>query len=226
MVRELQVGQEYVSYTGTFARPIFQMWGQGGPILEGLYDSLTPFGIRFSDLRLEAQSPLPTEIGVTATFANRGTHAFRFDRVESKFFNFDAQFYAAIPRILEATRAWLRKTVPSFQFASHQFLYSCHASIKGGSTASYLADIVKARVIAAGNERGKGLIFHWELPQKKWETHLILDRSTSIPDGLYLVFTLNAFTDDIEYAVAAEEGRIYLVEVLKELGLAFPSDWS
>jgi hypothetical protein len=226
MTHELQVGQEYLSYIGTFARPPFRLWGQGGAILEGLYDALAPFGVRFHDFRLEANSQLPTDIGVTATFANRGTHAFRFDRIESKFFNFDAQFYAAIPRILEATQAWLRKTVPSFQFASHQFLYSCHASIKGGSTALYLADIVKTRVIAAGKERGKGLIFHWELPQKKWETHLILDRSTSISDGLYLVFTLNAFIDDVEYAAMAEEGRIYLVDVLKELGLSFPSDWS
>jgi len=223
MAREMLVEQEYLSYTGTFSRPIFKLWAQGGVILEGLYDALSPFGVKFADFRLEGNAVAATDVGITATYSNRGTQSFRFDRVECKFFNIDSPFFESVPSILEATRSWLRQTVPTFKFASHQFTYMCHSRLKDASAIEMLQTMTPTKSNAAGIEQGKGLIFHWLVPARKWEAHLILDRSTVVNDAMYLAFTLTTTSDESTYQALAAQGREYLVAVLKDLGFQYPS---
>jgi hypothetical protein len=94
--------QELLIYHGVLQRPAFQLWAQGATILEGLYDALSPFGLRLEDIRSEATSPSPAEQAVAITSATLGTHRFRLQGMESTLYTLSEDTLRKAPEILAA----------------------------------------------------------------------------------------------------------------------------
>lgn len=186
--------------------------------MEGLYGAFSPFGISLGDIRNESSSLNPADQVVAVNVGLTAVHRFRFDRLETAFFNFDDDFLATIPKVLEASTNWLRKPLPSARFGSHQFSYSCHSLVEGKS-ASRVLRFAERPSVSAGRSIGSGVIFNWELDHKGWVTKLALDRSVLLPEGVFLMFTLTVKTDKVDYANILNEGRTYLDSVLTELEL-------
>ena len=68
------------------------------------------------------------------------------------------------------------------------------------------------------------MIFHWDVPEKKWITQLTLDRSLVLKDGLFMLFTIESFVDSVDFPTVLSEGRQYLSSILREIGLELPEE--
>ena len=220
MNAKLAVANNQLNYTGLFARPPFQLWGQGNVLLRGIYDSFSPFGVKASDIRFETLAADITGQVITANLGTAGFCRFRFDKVEATFFNFGKSFLAEFPKICEASTTWIRREAKDFEISSHRFMYSCHGLLGDVRVAEWL-NFGRIIITDAGKAQGTGAIFHWSQPEKSWTTQLVLDKSVVVPDGLYLMFTLDVAKNVIPFANIAVEARSYLDAIIAQLGLEF-----
>ena len=222
MTKELDIRTETLNYLAAFARPAFSLWGQGGKITEGLYDALSPFGASLPTFQATPTLPNASTALLTIGIGNSGTLKFAYDRLEFTFTDFTTDFFQSLPRLFSACADWLRASVPKFQFATHDFGYFSHSYIKGTTTEEILAMINPQKFKSAGLALGHGAIFHHAIPETKWRTRLILDRSAQLPDALFLGLNLTLTRDSIEYDKFLVDGRAYLASILEELDLSLP----
>lgn len=218
-MNELRVQRNEILHIAHFEKPILGLWGEGKTLIEGLYGAFSPFGTSLGDIRNESSSLNPADQVVAVNVGLVGVHRFRFDRLETAFFNFGDDFLTAIPKILDASTNWLRKPVPSARFSSHQFTYSCHSLVAEGESARRVLRFAERPSTSAGRSIGSGVILNWELEDKGWVTRLLLDKSVLFPKGLFLMFSLTVKTDKVDYASILSEGRTYFDSVLSELEL-------
>jgi hypothetical protein len=219
---ELTVIHNQLVYTGTFVRPPLQIWGQGNALLQGVYDALSPFGVRLSDIRSESVSPDVAGQAITANLKPNGMYRFRFDKVETTFFNFSEPVLSEIPRFCESSTEWIRKYAHSVEFGSHKFVYSCHGQLKETPILKWLR-LANGDIPIAGQSQGAGAIFYWSVPEKAWTTQLVIDRSVLLSDGLFLMFSLEVKKDEVVFEDIGREGRAYLETILAKLDLEFTS---
>lgn len=220
MRAELAVVNNQIAYTGAFLRPPFQLWGHGDLLLQEIFNALSPFGVKLSDIRSESLSADISGQAITANLGLGGVYRFRFDRIEATFFNFAESFFKEFPKLCDSATRWIRKAAQDIEFSSHKFVYSCHGRL-GPLQVSQWLNLAQGEIKTAGKSRGSGAIFHWFLEEKAWTTELVLDRSTLVPDGLFLMFTLEINKNDVVFEDVAPEARSYLQTVLSELGLGF-----
>lgn len=221
MPYELLVQQNQLVHTGYFSHPLLELWGDGKTILGGLFEAFSPYGTNLPDIRVEPGLASPSEQVITINIGLMGLHRFRFDRVESTFFNFSDDTLLKIPGIIEASTKWIRGAVSSLKFASHQFVYSSHCQVANFLGKDVLRPICANPVKSAGFDLGAGVVLHWEVPDRSWTTQLVLDRSLTVKDGLYIMFTLLVRGEVLDYATLARDARSYIENVLGELGLTF-----
>lgn len=223
MPYELLVQQNQLVHNGLFARPLFELWGDGKTILRGLFEALSPFGATLPDMHIQSVQATPADPVVTVNIGVKGTLTFRLDRIESTFFNFTDEFLREIPKIIESSARWIRAAVPSFKFSSHGLIYSSHSQLSKYTIEEVLKSVGTKTLKSGGVDKGTGAIFHWAVPQKNWTTQLVLDRSVVLAGGLYMMFNLLVTADAVEYDSLAKEGRKYLDDLLAELGLVLSS---
>ena len=206
MKTEISIQQNQLAYMGTFMVPVLELWGQGGILLKDIYDALSPFGISLSDMRSEAVTSDVSGQAIRVSLTNIGTYQFRFDRIESTFVNFSDQVLAEIPKYLAAGTSWLRKRSPQFKFGVHRFVYSGHGMLKEGGAAGRL-ELAARPIVGSGENLGTGAIYHWRVADKAWTLQLIVDRSTLIPGGVYLMFVLEVARDHVDFWELLGQGR-------------------
>jgi hypothetical protein len=112
--------------------------------------------------------------------------------------------------------------VPKFQFLGHEFNYFSHSYIKGTTTEEVLAMINPRKLKSAGLSLGHGSVFHHTIPETKWRTQLVLDRSNQLPDALFVGLGVTLSYDNIDYDKFLVDGRAYLASALGELDLSLP----
>ncbi len=222
MPYELNVQQEQLTYTGHYSRPLFELWGNGGKIVGGIYGALSPYGVNLPDIHLELAQTSPSDPIVTTKIGAGGVYKFTFDRVELTFFGFSEEVLKKIPAIINASTEWIRAAVPDVKFLWHRSVYFAHGQLKGTTIEEFLRGTGPRNLKSAGIDRGSGAIYNCEVPELGWTTQLVLDRSIFVPGGLYIMLALTATHDVLNYDTLLIEGRSYLSGVLNELGLSFP----
>jgi hypothetical protein len=222
MTKELDIRFTNLSYTARYARPTFNLWGKGGKIVEALYDALSPYGAALPTIQAASSLPNASTPLLTIGIGNAGNLKFAYDRLEFTFLNFTGDFFRSLPGLFSGSTKWLRTEVPKFQFASHEFNYFNHSYIKEMTTEEFLASINPRILKSAGLSLGHGTIFHHAKPDRKWATQLILDKSSHLPNALFVGLNITVTQDDLNYENFLIEGRDYLASVLQELNLNLP----
>jgi hypothetical protein len=214
---QLELRHEALHYTGMYAQPVLELWGNGGTIVKSLLDVLGPYGTTFQQIQATNPVPSASDASVSAQVPQGGgTVRFGFDKLEFKFANFNRQFFDAIPTIMSNLSAWLHKSA-EFKFASHHFQYFVHGFIKDATPQDALRGLVK-ELKSAGISTGNGAIFSQTVPSKSWETQLIVDKSRHITGGLFISLELT-MKGDIDYAQVVKDGEKYFADALAELNL-------
>ena len=222
MTKELDVRWETLNYTARYARPAFSLWGQGGKIVEALYDALSRYGVTLENITGTATLANASAHLLTITIGNSGNLKIAHDRLEFSFSNFTTDFFQSLPQLFSACTEWLRVAVPKFQFATHQFQYFTHSYIKESTTEEVLKTVNPVILKSAGLSLGHGAIFNHVLPDRKWKTQLIIDRSSFLPDALFVSLNFSISSDDVKYEALILEGRQYLDSLLEGFDLSLP----
>jgi hypothetical protein len=199
---------------------LFDLWGDGKTILNGVYRALQPFGATLSNIRIEGSGPADQHVSVSV---GPTTQVFRFDRVETTFINPTDQVFDKIPSILGDSLGWVRAACPDIPVAAHQASHLTHSKLSEETLEQVLSRIGPTAPKIGGQTQGSGAIFHWKVPEHQWVTQLTIDRSVGIQNGLFVMLSINAPVDKIDYRELLEAGRKYLLQVLAELGLNIPS---
>ena len=222
MPYELDVQHEQLTYTGRYSRPLFELWGDGGKIVGGIYDALQPYRVRLSDIRVEPGQTTASDPIVTAGIAGGGVCRFAFDRLELTFSSFSEESLKQIPAIISASTGWIRTTVPTIKFHSHLTVYHAHAKLTGAVVGEFLKTLGQRNLKSAGIDRGSGAIYNYEIPDFGWTTQLVIDSSLLVSGGLYLMLSIATNRDRLDYGALLVQGRSYLSGILQELDLHFP----
>jgi hypothetical protein len=156
---------------------------------------------------------------MTVKLGGIGQTKFAFDKTESAFANFSEESFRTIPRLLAASTDWLRVAVPGFKVASHQFLYSTHSQFKELPVQEFLRTMNPRTLSAGGQSLGSGAIFNFRREDTGWLVQLLIDRSQSIKDGLFVSFGVTVIRDIIDFDEFFITGRTYLESMLSELNL-------
>ena len=218
----LDLKSEHLSYTARFEAPLLELWGAGAVIAKGMYGAYLPFGVALANFQMGGPSSNAADVVVTVRIGDVGLSKFAFDRTESAFTNFSEEFFQTIPKLLAASTQWIRASIPSFKVASHHFAYFSHSLLKEGAVADYLQAVGPRSLKAGGESIGNGLIFNQLRSDLGWQTQLTVDRSISVPDGLFVGLNLTVKKDIIDYDDLLVEARRYFDSLIGELGLRLP----
>lgn len=199
-----------------------ELWGRGDIVLRAVYDALAPFGVPLANLAPSTSVNSAADPALTVKIGDVGTTKFALDRIESLFVNFTEDFFRSIPSILAASTGWVKASVPSLEFASHQFTYFNHSLLKEGKTQEFLAKLNPRTIKSAGESIGNGMIFNQVRRDLGWRSQLLLDRSTIVPDGLFVSLSILIDGDIASYDSLFVEARSYFATALSELDLKVP----
>lgn len=219
---ELDLQHEALNYTGRYARPTLELWGNGGLIIKGLLNALHPHGVTLQHIQVSAAVPNASETIVTAHVPGVGPVKFGFDKIEFNFANFTPAFFEAMPVTMNNLVAWITLALPDFRFASHSFSYYSHSFVKDTTPQEALKALDVRELKSAGISVGNGAIFNYTLPSKNWEVQLLIDKSRHLVGGLFVSLDVRIHTGEIDYGQVIMEGRKYLADALAELDLVIP----
>ncbi len=222
MAYTLDYKYESLNYTARFEKPVLELWGAGADITRGMYQAYLPFGVPLANFQIGSSTANAAEPVVTVKLGDVGTTRFAFDRTESSFANFSEEAFRTFPALLAASTDWLRDKIPSFKIASHSILYSSHNSLNGGSAEKFLESLNPRSFKDAGKSTGHGAIYNHVRSDVGWITQLMIDRSQSVKDGLFISLGIVVNSDKIDYDVLFGEGRQYLDSLLAEVNLRLP----
>lgn len=220
MTRELTVRHAQIVYTAPFVSPAFELWGEGRKITQGIYETFLPFGVKLANIKGESGTTA-AEQTVTVNIGAQVVYKFRFDGVEMTCFTYSEDFSRRLPLILSAATKWVHAAAPAVRFASHQFAYSAHCALENGGAEEFLRTVFATPPRAGGIDRGTGLIFHWDVPETKWSTQLVVDKSLLTNGGLYIALTVSIVGDAVDFDSVGSGGYVYMEKVLNELGLVW-----
>jgi hypothetical protein len=218
MLHTLDTKYNSIAYTARFESPLLELWGSGAIIAKGIYEAYLPFGVPLSNLQLGGPASNAADPVVTVKLGDVGVMKFAFDRTESSFVNFTEATLQQIPKLLLASTEWIRTSVPSFKIASHHFLYSNHSLLEQASVTDFLTRL-NPRTFKSGQSIANGVIFNLSRPETGWYSQLMLDRSLSVKDGLFLSFGITLRSDKIDYSAFFIDARRHVDSTLEELSL-------
>jgi hypothetical protein len=190
--------------------------------MQNLYDALSPYGATLQSFQPTPTLPNFATPLVTVGIGASGTLKFAYDRLEFTFNEFTNEFSQSLPHLLLASTRWLRDAITDFGFSSHEFNYFSHSYIKDSTTEEVLASINPRIFKSTGLTLGHGAIFRHAIPERKWVTQVIFDKSFLLPNALFMGFGVTINQDSINYDSLLLEGRMYLASLLQELDLRFP----
>ncbi len=221
MPATLDLRHESLIYTGNFSRPAFELWGAGGIVIREIYEALSPYKVGLQNFLL---SPSLTTAADNILTVNVGSTVLKFSfvKVDVSFSGFSEEEFQGIPKFLRASTAWLSKKVPDFLFGSHEVQYFSHSFLKEGPVDDFLRATTSRTLKSAGIDLGTGTTFHRSVPDRKWITRLMLDKSQYIPGALFLGLSIKIESGLVEYDSLLEQGREYFQESIAELGLNLP----
>jgi len=218
-MRQLEIKRNEIGYTGSMAYPMLDFLQHLNAPAKALLEAFEPFGFGLESMQLLTASQAVSQQAILFNFGWQGTYTFKLDRVEATFWDLDESALQRSFEVLLAADRSLRKHAQGFQIKRHQLVYSAHGLVQPGHAGEILGSFVTPQPKAGGVSAGTGVIFHWDVPDKKWITQLTLDRSMAFKDGLFLLLSIESSADNMNLPMALVEGRQYLSSILRELGL-------
>jgi len=224
-MRKLVVQQNQISYVGLFSKPAFSLWGEEAKILEGLYTTFAPYRISLANFHSESATQDPSDQAVAINFGPWKSYKFKFDRVEARHSNYNSdEELGEFPELLTKGETWLRSTAPALSFQTHLFTYSSHNKLSEGTSTDFLLSLSQVSIPSIGISRGNGIIFHWDIPDQKWQVQLTVDHSNIEVGGLFIDFAVISGVDRLDYTEALQEGKALLYRALENIALEFDTE--
>ena len=216
---QLKVLDNRVDYVGLLKKPVINLWGEGGAILGGLYDALSPYHDGLKSFRSIGDGGPPADQAVTVDLGWQAQFRFRFDRIEAHLHTFEDSQLKTFPGVLERGVAWLLEQKPEPAFASHLVTYRCHGPLVASNGAAFLATLPTPRLKGLGPTADAGVILHGTLAGRGARVQLTLDHSLRVRDGLFVEFQAFLPEGVVDYSVTLAELRTALDSLLAEIGL-------
>ncbi|HZS62235.1 MAG TPA: hypothetical protein VFA43_23400 [Gemmatimonadaceae bacterium] len=218
---QLRVQQAQLDYLGAFGRPALGLWGNTPRLLPTLYEKLADRAPNLSDYRIEGDATAPATQGILVQFGSRGNLRFTFERIEARAFDLTPDGLKFFEGVIRDIQTWLRESVPQSGFRSHLLSYSSHSLLpEGTSSSDYLRRLSTIALRDLGANRGSGIVYHADLPDKHWRLQYTVDHSLAIEHGLYLQFALLAFAGDAEIGELRIGAETLFDTALRQTGLS------
>src|ERR1019366_5294600 len=199
MPTELDIRQENLVYTARFAKPVFDLWGKGGQIIQPLYEALSPFGVTLGNIVLHGNVANSAEPVITIWLRGNSTVKFAFDRIDFAINGFTQDFFEMLPQLFGASTGWIKNQLPKFKFGSHSIGYGCHASVKNSTVKEILDRLQPNTLRTAGVSLGAGSIFYNSVTEKNWKTRIWFDQSQALPGALFIGLLIETTTEELDY---------------------------
>lgn len=196
-----------------------ELWGAGGRIIKGFCDALAPYKVTLQNVQLAASMANAADNALTVN-VGKTVVKFSFQKIEVMFPSFgNEDEFQGMPKFLEATTGWLVRDLENFKYATHDVAYFSHSFLRGLAADDYLRNLNPRKFDAAGFDLGSGLLLNSAVPEKKWTTHLSVDRSQQISGALFIGLRIEVEGPIASYDSFLLDGRTYFEQTINELGL-------
>lgn len=219
-MHNLEVHRSQVDYLGLLAQPSFSLWGEGKILLASLYAAYQPYGVRLADISTNQDLQTMADSEVSIQLGGRSVFRFKFDRVEARLSNYTEEDLQRFPDAISRGVNAIRQAASDFTLASHLLSHFSHSAITGVTSRDYLRGLAPQPDLRIGESRGHGFIFHYDTVDPAWQVQLTLDHSLSIPDGLFINYTVLIVAGEIDYQQTLVAARDLLEQSLAQLGLS------
>ncbi len=218
----LNIIRNQFAYLGLFASPMVEWFGNFSEPSKALLKAFLPMGYGLDSLHITTATPQASQQSVQVVFGTQGNYLCKLDRCEANFFNLEYQAQIQAAKVLTDAGAALREASPDLLIRSHQFTYIAHGQLEAKSVDEMLGQFHIQAPKQGGASQGTGVIFHWRVPEKSWETQLTLDASMLVKGGLFFSFSLTTEKDLMDFTGVLKAGRVYLAGVLEQTGVVLP----
>jgi hypothetical protein len=218
-MHELEIRSNQIDYVGLLAQPAFSLWGEGKILLAALYAAFEPFNVKLSDFTGTAENANLADQEVSIRLGSGAVFRFRFDKVEARLANYREDELLRFPDIVHRGVLGLREAATDFTFASHFLAHASHSVIPGVTSREYLKALTHQADLKIGESAGHGYIFHFDVKERGWRVQLTLDHSLSVPDGIYIAFTVLVASDRLDYQRTFVDARELFNRCLSNVGL-------
>jgi hypothetical protein len=164
MPATIDIRHELLTYTAVYERPAFALWGNGGAIVRGFHDALTPYRVTLRDFQITSHTATAADPVVTFAVGS-AIVKFAFGSLEVTFSNLNEEVLRSLPGFLDALTSWLKK-IPDFKFGSHGFVYYQHSFLKGTTVDEFLSKFSPKKIELPGVDLGSGAIFNRSVPER------------------------------------------------------------
>jgi hypothetical protein len=212
-----------LSYASLYAQPALALWGKGGEIAAGLYESFHDFGIGLADISALSSDSLGGQ-GAVVRWGDRSQMTFKFDRIEANVRNYLKSDLLTFPVLVSRAETWLRSAVPQLRFTTRVIEVSVHSTLAGATASEVLSGLGVRPLEIPAVSRSHGAIYHFNYPEKSARVDLLIDHSLTISGGIYLHFGVVTEGDEIDYAGTLLWGEQTMRSILAATGLYFKED--
>lgn len=170
-----------------FPKPEFGLFRDGAALLDRLYQSLEPYGLRLTDIRAErGAGHVGDQHMLLYLFNYVMTVRVRVERIEVVCSDLRPEhvetFKAAILDVLRAVKDFK----PDLSFRAFALAVGLHATLAGTRVRDYLARFVANAPDNLGPSTGSGVVFYFGAEGDRLLSTVTADVSAVVPDGLFV----------------------------------------
>lgn len=197
---KLRVAQGSLSYEGVFSRPAFGLIGSLPSLLDRVYTRMEKFGLRASDLRLEAPTQSLAEACVSWTLAAISAVArIRTIKVEVSFLDLKRIGGDQASAIISESAEAVRDLLPDFAVRSHSINLAVHGLLEGIAFEDFMQLHTTKAPTGLGPGLGCGVVYYFGPEAGRDGSSFVIDKSFVVSGGLF--FRANVIIDGTRVAM-------------------------
>jgi hypothetical protein len=212
-----EVRREHFSVQAHFTHPIFDLFREFPDLVRHLFRSLSPHGLRLSDIKLDSASESLGEVNLRLSWPQLAVARLFLDRVDlvSDYPPFlSLRGGSLIPDLLSAV-AGHSSDVAYRAFGITQEFHG----VLDSSPKDFLGRFSSAVPMTLGPALGTGTVFYFGASKDRLAGSLALDFSRLVEDGLFVKLVVLYDANRLDAVELVETARSQFANLLSEIGL-------
>jgi len=224
MATKFTVSQAEFQLEASFSQAEFSLFRETPTLLDHLFKALQTHGARLADLRVETGGGSAADFNVVCYLFNYWvTLRVRIDRIEMVGSQMPQDYVHKYGAAIVDALVSVRNYHPNLKYLGYTLNVGLHGSLEGGSVKKYISNFVKNVPDGLGPSAGNGVVMYFGPLGERLLCSVIIDRSTTVPDGLFCRTYVVWDATKVEVERLPELANRFVRETVGQIGLELPS---
>jgi hypothetical protein len=224
MATKFTVSQAEFQLEAGFSEAEFSLFRETNSLMDHLFKVLQPHGARLADIRVETGSGSAADFNVLCYLFNYWvTLRVRIDRIDIVGSQLPQDYVHKYGAAIVDALLSLRNYHQNLKYRAYTLNVGLHGLLEGGSVKKYISNFVKNVPDGLGASAGNGIVMYFGPLGERLLCSVIIDRSTTVPDGLFCRTSVVWDATKVEIEGLPELANRFVREAGGQIGLELPS---